>query len=97
MLLTRATILFVLFALAFGHYYYWHVREEILAAERNVYFVPAHDQVRPSPGGGLAHACEAGRDGGRAGDLEEVASRTLHVRRLLFRLPDPWWTGVALG
>ena len=38
MFLTRATILFVLFAAAVGHYYYWHMREQILAAERNVYF-----------------------------------------------------------
>ena len=38
MFVTRATILFVLFAIAFGHYYFWQVREEIMAAERNHYF-----------------------------------------------------------
>jgi len=50
MFLTRATILFVLFAIAAGHYYYWHMREEILAAERNHYFVPAkHSSLKPEP------------------------------------------------
>jgi len=50
MFLTRATILFVLFALALGHYYYWHVREEILAAERNFYFGPGKRTLNPAPG-----------------------------------------------
>lgn len=49
MFLTRATILFVLFAVAVGHYYYWHVREEILAAERNVYFGHGKRSVNSVP------------------------------------------------
>ena len=49
MFFSRATILFVLFALAAGHYYYWHVREEILAAERNHYFVTPKGQHIPEP------------------------------------------------
>ena len=48
MFLTRATILFVLVAIALGHYYYWHVREEILAAERNYYFHPGKGDVSPA-------------------------------------------------
>ena len=40
MFVTRATILVVLFTLAAGHYFYWQVRGEILAAERNHYFAP---------------------------------------------------------
>ena len=38
MFVTRASILIVLFALALGHYYYWTVRGDILAAEKNHYF-----------------------------------------------------------
>ena len=48
MFLTRATILFVLLAVALGHYYYWHVREEILATERNYYFHPGRGDVSPA-------------------------------------------------
>ena len=49
MFLIRATILFVLFAIAVGHYYYWHVREEILAAERNFYFVHGKRSINAVP------------------------------------------------
>ena len=49
MFLTRATILFVLFAVAAGHYYYWQVREEILAAERNHYFHPGKGDINSVP------------------------------------------------
>ena len=41
MFVTRATLLFVIFALAAGHYFYWHVRGEILESERNHYFIKA--------------------------------------------------------
>jgi hypothetical protein len=44
MFVTRATILIVLAALALAHYQFWQVRAEILAAERNHYFVPAKGQ-----------------------------------------------------
>ena len=49
MFLTRATILFVLFCVAGGHYYYWQVREEILAAERNYYFHPGKAGLNSAP------------------------------------------------
>jgi hypothetical protein len=49
MFITRATLLFVLFALALGHYYYWHVLGEILAAERNQYFVTPKGAAIPKP------------------------------------------------
>jgi hypothetical protein len=38
MFITRATLLFVLFAVAAGHWYYWQVRDEILSAEKTYYF-----------------------------------------------------------
>ena len=38
MFVTRATLLIVLFAVALGHFYFWHVRGEIMAAEKNHYF-----------------------------------------------------------
>lgn len=47
MFVTRVTILIVLFALAFGHYYYWQVRGEIIAAERNHYFVKKGGVMAP--------------------------------------------------
>ena len=49
MFVTRATILFVLFALAVGHFYYWQVREEIIAAERNYYFIKAKGAITSAP------------------------------------------------
>jgi hypothetical protein len=48
MFVTRATFFIVLGALAFGHYYYWQVRGEILAAERNHYFVTAKGSTVPA-------------------------------------------------
>ena len=49
MFVTRATILFVLFALAAGHYYYWQVRGEIIEAERNHYFVKGKGALTSVP------------------------------------------------